>query len=101
MTTGVQTDLQIVMMAYHNEISLKRMAEHAKFILFVCLFLFLFFVFLFLFCFPIFISLYLGLMGWEKKNIQTWSTRPQSQPTQYHVHTTMLCKDDIINVGLP
>ena len=59
-----------------------------------------FFVFVFVFCFSIFISLYLGLVGW-KKNIQTWSTRPQSQPTQYHVHTTMLCKDDIINVDLP
>ena len=33
--------------------------------------------------------------------IEPWSTRPQSQPTQCHVHTTMLCKDDIINVDLP
>ena len=53
-----------------------------------------FFFLFFHFYFPVLRS------GGVETNIQTWSTRPQSQPTQYHVHTTMLCKDDIINVDL-
>ena len=50
------------------------------------LFLFYFILFFFLnFYFPV---LWSGGVGkkQKKKNIQTWSTRPQSQPTQNHVH---------------
>ena len=49
-----------------------------------------YFVFFFHFDFPVLWS------GGVEKNMQTWSTGPQSQPTQYHVHKTMLYEDDII-----
>ena len=58
-----------------------------------------------IFCFSIFISLYLGLVGYRRKTYRHGPPDPNLNPLNiivqcmYNVHTTMLFKDDMINAG--